>query len=370
MRVNDALTGLDGGELVLATSRKSYLEALSAKTPTETQGGSVLFGAIRYAVGDLLVARSVQTWLELNVAEPTVIAIGDGFNAQRATDTCGTNAARLQRTLEQVGAARNAPITLRPTVHTVGLGKPYNPAWQPSELLYSVDESSLCGEHAATKLDGGLEAKGYDNASMTWLAQTGGGSATSAATPADLAKALQGIAAARPSWYEVKYSFDAITEGGFHTDIAIDGYAKGGATIEVDSGGPLVMKTAKKPAPTRAKTGSAKSAPAEEDKDPKPPKVAGSAPVSSAGAPTGTPGSVAVISKGQSFLAIEVRCPNGTRKRAAFSGNKATAKGIPGNEDCTLLFKGGLPAKYTPVRSGYVYTCAFKGSSADCVASE
>lgn len=109
------------------------------------------------------------------------------------------------------------------------------------------------------------------------------------------------------------------------------------------------------PPPPRRRTGSAASPDATSIDAPAPP-TSGAA-----------PGAIKVTVAGQTFLAIEVRCPDGTRKRAAFSGSTANVVGLSGGQDCELRFKGGLPAKYRPVQSGRAYACNFVGSTAQCV---
>ncbi len=53
-------------------------------------------------------------------------------------------------------------------------------------------------------------------------------------------------------------------------------------------------------------------------------------------------------------------------KKGSFSGGVASIPDIPTSEDCTLLFKGGPPAQFRPVRGGQSLNCTFVGTTASC----
>jgi len=55
---------------------------------------------------------------------------------------------------------------------------------------------------------------------------------------------------------------------------------------------------------------------------------------------------------------VEITCPSGFRRRGAFSGQTATVADVP-SESCTLYFKGGSPAQFSPVSGGSSYSCEF-----------
>jgi hypothetical protein len=62
---------------------------------------------------------------------------------------------------------------------------------------------------------------------------------------------------------------------------------------------------------------------------------------------------------------LEVDCPDGTyRERHPLQDNTAVFDAVP-SEDCWLLFKGGTPAKYQPLRYG-TYYCSLTGATAVC----
>jgi hypothetical protein len=62
---------------------------------------------------------------------------------------------------------------------------------------------------------------------------------------------------------------------------------------------------------------------------------------------------------------IEVVCPSGLRKRASFSGGRATISDVP-QEACTLYFKGGPPAQYKPIGGHRSVTCRIVGTTGSC----
>ena len=64
--------------------------------------------------------------------------------------------------------------------------------------------------------------------------------------------------------------------------------------------------------------------------------------------------------------AVELVCASGAyRLRKSFAGGVANFGGVPGGS-CTLYFKGGIPAKFTPVTAGRSYTCNIIGTTAVC----
>ena len=72
------------------------------------------------------------------------------------------------------------------------------------------------------------------------------------------------------------------------------------------------------------------------------------------------------IAHGASFTAAEVICPSGYRQRAVFTNGTADLPDLPA-EQCTLLFKGGPPAKFTPITAG-TWQCSYSGSTLSCSA--
>ena len=63
---------------------------------------------------------------------------------------------------------------------------------------------------------------------------------------------------------------------------------------------------------------------------------------------------------------VELVCGAGSyRLRKSFAGGVANFSGVPGGQ-CTLYFKGGIPAKFTPVVRGKSYNCSIVGTTAVC----
>lgn len=71
-----------------------------------------------------------------------------------------------------------------------------------------------------------------------------------------------------------------------------------------------------------------------------------------------------VVSDLPDSTTLELKCPNGFRERAHVKVNTAIFDNVP-NEQCTLYFKGGVPAKYNPLNWG-TYYCSISGTTAVC----
>lgn len=63
---------------------------------------------------------------------------------------------------------------------------------------------------------------------------------------------------------------------------------------------------------------------------------------------------------------LEVDCPSGFRERAPLTSGQGSFAYVP-KEDCTLWFKGGAPAQFSPVRGGQTLDCEIVGTTALCV---
>ena len=63
--------------------------------------------------------------------------------------------------------------------------------------------------------------------------------------------------------------------------------------------------------------------------------------------------------------AIEITCPGGFRKRASLGGGVGSISDVP-QENCSLYFKGGAPAKFAGVSGGRTLNCAIVGTTATC----
>ena len=64
--------------------------------------------------------------------------------------------------------------------------------------------------------------------------------------------------------------------------------------------------------------------------------------------------------------AVELVCVGGYRKRVEVGKLTAVTFDDVPTEDCSLLFKGAIPAKYAPVKPGAALTCGFVGTTAVC----
>ena len=71
-----------------------------------------------------------------------------------------------------------------------------------------------------------------------------------------------------------------------------------------------------------------------------------------------------VVPNLQPGATLELTCPDGYRKRASVEQNTAIFEGVP-DDRCTVLFKGGVPARYSPISEGTWY-CQISGVTAVC----
>lgn len=203
-----------GGSLKPVTDRRGFTKIV--RQDLQVRGGYThLYNAVRYATGPLLEEREIKDFIDLNQAAPTVIVLTDGFNNIAATDTCADNAPRLQMLMEHLETARRdaADIRMRPSVFTVGLGKPLRPRFERPDTkeaaLAAVSPAGLCGKrYRDQRIDGDLETRGIDNASLELIADRGGGQAYVRRDREGLAEAFRAAAAQRYTWFEVRYQVD------------------------------------------------------------------------------------------------------------------------------------------------------------------
>jgi hypothetical protein len=73
---------------------------------------------------------------------------------------------------------------------------------------------------------------------------------------------------------------------------------------------------------------------------------------------------VIITGGAEGSMSLELTCPSGYRERAAIQENTAVFNAVP-KEDCMLLFKGGVPARYNHIGWG-TYSCALTGTTAVC----
>ena len=198
-----------GGRLQVYESRRDFRQAIRSELRV-LSGYTHLFDAIRFATGDFLQRTDIQDLLTLHQMTPTVVALTDGFNNIRAADTCGDNADRLESLLSHLESVR-APDSgtdprRRPSVYTVGLGRPLRPAFKLREVTTTVNPGTLCGRRKIDRrINGDLENRGIDNASLEWIARVGGGQSYVRQDRRGLGQAFQGAAAARYNWFEIRY---------------------------------------------------------------------------------------------------------------------------------------------------------------------
>jgi hypothetical protein len=227
-----------GGRLQVYESRRDFRQAIRSQLGV-LSGYTHLFDAIKYATGEFLQRSDIQDLLTLHQMTPTVVALTDGFNNLRASDTCGDNADRLESLLSHLEAVR-APDSgtdprRRPSVYTVGLGRPLRPAFKLREVTTSVNPGTLCGRRKINRrINGDLENKGIDNASLEWIARVGGGQSYVRQDRRGLGQAFQGAAAARYNWFEVRYRIHSFyLRRSFKTTLKLVSFATAEASVEL-----------------------------------------------------------------------------------------------------------------------------------------
>ena len=201
-----------GGVLRVITDKADYTKTVKSELRV-LNGYTHLFSAITYASGELLADKEINNYIDLNQAEPTIIALTDGFNNLTASDTCKDNAERLSILLNHIKQARygdDVDIRKRPAIYTVGLGKPLRPAFKlPEDAGADVSGLDLCSKrYLKRRIDGDLERLGIDNASLDWIARLGGGFSYVRLNKKGLGEAFRAAAAERYRWFEVRYRMD------------------------------------------------------------------------------------------------------------------------------------------------------------------
>lgn len=206
VRFSDKLTGLDGNLPKVVTNREEYEELIRTQLLNRTGGYTHLYDALRLALTDLMDYEPVNTFVKIKGAEPTVILLTDGFNNEAASDTCATNAPKLQAAVDMLRELRSSQgSSVRPVVYTVGLGIPYRQGNKPKGLNDQVTPLALCGRFEDYRIDPDLEDKGIDHVSLQWIAEAGGGKSYVKEKAKDLADVFASAAATRYRWYEVWY---------------------------------------------------------------------------------------------------------------------------------------------------------------------
>ncbi len=232
-----------GGELQVLRDRRSFRQLV--RNDLSTLGGwTHLYDAVEYATGDLMQEELVAQWLGANDALPTVVVLTDGFNNEQASDTCGDNASRLSELLEHLQTVRRGQkidMRQRPSVYSVGLGRPVGAriTLDADELQQSeVKKRTLCGKRVGMRIDGDLERYGIDKVSLDWIAASGGGFSFVKQDPEGLAEAFAGAAAERYRWFELRYRVDPFyLRRAFTTKVRLDAFANAEASLRFEPSG-------------------------------------------------------------------------------------------------------------------------------------
>jgi len=228
-----------GGTLQVITDVQTYTKMIKRELRV-LQGYTHLYDSITYATGELLQNPEVKRAIDLGQAAPTIIALTDGFNNVAHDDLCSTNAPRLTTLLKHLIKTRTAEdvkLTSRPTVFTVGLGRPLRGTFRlpdtkgPSQ---EVTPGQLCGKFVNRQIDGDLERYGIDNPSLSWIADAGGGFTFVKNSRDGLGEAFQAAAAKRYTWFEVRYRVDPFyLRRSFRTRMRLLNYATAESSVMV-----------------------------------------------------------------------------------------------------------------------------------------
>lgn len=188
--------------------------------PTTT-GWTHLYDSVQTVLDSALSRVEVYEVVKLTKAEPVLVVLTDGFNNQAPTDTCRTNEKGLGNVLEALRANQGG-TGRRATTYTVGFGEPFRPEFKlPSTPTRFPSAESLCGEHTDSRIDGVLDVRGIDNASLAYMADAGGGRTYAGTDSRALAKFLADAGTRLYRWYEVRLRLDEAEEQRFRTRIPL-----------------------------------------------------------------------------------------------------------------------------------------------------
>jgi hypothetical protein len=230
-----------GGEMKVVERPREYRRLVQQQLRAEG-GYTHLYDAVQYATGPLLTdVPAVRTFLQAANAAPTIVALTDGFNNEASDDTCGKNAPRLESLLEHLVEVRRGEgdLRTRPQVFTVGLGRPFHPSFTLPERRERVDPALLCRrKYVNAPIDGYLESVGIDNASLTWIADAGGGRAYVKQDASGLGEAFRAAAAERYEWFEIRYRLDPFhLRRSFRTTLRLLAFANAEASVRIHPSG-------------------------------------------------------------------------------------------------------------------------------------
>ena len=124
-------------------------------------------------------------------------------------------------------------IRYRPLIYTVGLGTPILPRFQlPRENRAEVSSGRLCSRNREVLIDGNLENRGIDNASLSWIADVGEGSSFVKRSARGLGEAFTQAAAKRYLWYELRYKIHpSYLDRQFVTRLRLNTFAETSAEV-------------------------------------------------------------------------------------------------------------------------------------------
>ncbi len=235
LRFTNEVVGLDGGPPRVITNAAEYRAMVRGHIQSGNRGFTHLYSGIEYSISQLAEEDGIKEWLALRRAEPTVIAITDGFNNERSQDQCGDNVSRLQDLLTALGDARSLPLHKRPRVYTVGLGRAVWPDWDINDhTTAQVTPEALCGDYGGVRIDGNLEEVGIDNASLEWIAKYGMGESYVARNDRGLSQVFLDAAAIRYSWYDLQYSVDPYYHRrSFESGLKLRSFANAGVSVPI-----------------------------------------------------------------------------------------------------------------------------------------
>ena len=197
-----------GGKPILIDNIKDYRKLIK-KHLRVSSGYTHMYKAVEFAL-EKINDEDGRIGVELidREAVPTIVLLTDGFNNEKTQDTCESNAPKLQKLLEKIYKSRgnkDVDIRYRPAIYTVGLGKAFLPKFRIPSTRLKVNSRTLCGKYQDSRIDGGLEKKGIDNSSLTWIAEVGGGTSFLKQNAKGLGEAFAEAASVRYSWFELRY---------------------------------------------------------------------------------------------------------------------------------------------------------------------
>ena len=227
-----------GGVLEVIRSPEAFKQRVK-KDLGISSGYTYLYEAVRYAITDLLEEEVIQSWLD--DAQPTIIVLTDGFNNESPADLCQDNAPRLESLLSEIQRVRNdknTGIRSRPSIYTVGLGKPISRKLEADPEKIRVKPQEVCGKWGGVRIDGVLENKGIDKVSLDWIAGIGGGESFIQQDTRGLGRAFQGAAAERYSWFEVKYRVGGFNlRRAFETTLRLNAFGFAESSVNIQPSG-------------------------------------------------------------------------------------------------------------------------------------